>query len=167
MRCSCEKHFLRRVAVAGAGEVLDLVHHVFQIALAQHVLRLLVHVGLRRVLHALRKLVHELLHRFPQFLHQLGDLLVGGIALQRFRKRGLRIAQAFFCLRKIAILNAECDFPEVISRILQHLLIIGEPHAGLRRLQQEIMRGVGNGLFRAQAYRLVIGDGLRHLARVQ
>ncbi|MCY1297286.1 hypothetical protein D9M70_467190 [compost metagenome] len=99
------------IARAGARQVLDLVHHPFEVLLAQDVVR----VHLARHTRVLRRLLgeglHVFLHGLAQLLHQLGDFLVGRIALQRVRERLLCVAQAPLGERQVAIFDAERDLP--------------------------------------------------------
>jgi hypothetical protein len=111
------QHLLSLIAGAGARQILDLVEHVVEIALAQHVLgHRLLHFG-RIVLILPRQLLQELLHGFAQLIHQLGDFLIGCAVFQRFGKRILGITQAPFGERQIAIFKLQRNAPHVVDRL--------------------------------------------------
>ena len=127
MSCELRQQLLRLFAVARLGEVLDLVHHPVDVALAQLLARLhlLGQVGV--LLRALGEFAQELVHRLTQFLHELVDFLVAGAALERLLERLLRLAKPLFGRRKVAVLDAERDLPEIVDDVAQ--LFVGLGHA--------------------------------------
>ncbi len=142
------QHLARLILGAGLRQILDLVHHFFQILLAQRIV--LFRPGRHlRVFHCLLgQRLHVFLHGVPQFLHQLGDFLVGGTLFERIGQGLLRIAQATVRQRQVAVLDAERDFPEMIGGIAQHVVVVGHFHAAAGRLQQKVMGQVRDVLVR-------------------
>ena len=160
------QELLRLVAIAGAGKVFQLVEHVVEILLAQHVLGILLRFALL-VGHAFGQRLEKFLHRGAQLRHQPLDLLVGGAIFQRFGQGLLGVPQPPFGKRQIAVLDAERDFPEVVCRVLQSLLAACHGHAGTGAFQRDEVAEIGNGLVGAQHDRLVEGDRPRHLAGIE
>jgi hypothetical protein len=113
----CQEIF-RLIAVARFGQVFDLVHHPFEIALAQFLSGL--HLGHRQVRvarGALSEFAQEFVHRLAQFLHQFVDFLVAGAVLQRLLQGFLRLAQALLGLREVAVLDLQRHLPQIVRHV--------------------------------------------------
>ena len=108
IRCNSDSICWAGVAIAGACEVLDLVHHPFQILLTQELFCVLVRLH-RRVLQALGKLLHIVLHRLAQFVHQLLDFRVGALRSS---------ASARFCWASRSLRSASERSPSSMPRAI-------------------------------------------------
>ena len=163
------QELLGLLALARTGEVLDLVHHAFQILLAQHVLHVVRQARhLPGVLHGLLgHLLQEIVHRLAQLLHQALDLRIRGVVLQRFGERALRIAQALLGERQVAVFEAERDLPEIVGGITQHVVVARQRHALARGPQKQVMGRVADRLFRRRHQRVGEIDGARQLVGVE
>ena len=63
----------------------------------------------------------------------------------------LRIAQLLLGIRKLAVLHAEGDLPEIVGRVLQRRVALRQLHARQRRLQQQVVGEIGDRLVGAHA----------------
>ncbi len=141
----------RLIAVAGLRQVLDLVEHALQIALAK-LLAVLGHLlGHVRVLHrALGEFAQELVHGLAQFRHQLVDLLVGGVVLQRLLQRLLRLAQPLLRSGQVAVLDRQRHLPHVVGNRAQLLVASGHRKLGAAGHDAEIVGRVLERVFGPQ-----------------
>ena len=140
------QHLLGLVTGAGAGQVLDLVEHVVEIALAQRILGhgLILGILVGRVL--ARQLTQIVLHGFAQFIHQLADLFIRGAILQSFGQGVLGVAQTPLGQRKVAVFELQRHTPHVVDGRAQIFIRAGVLKAPADRLQQQVMGEIGNGL---------------------
>ena len=115
------QQLLRLVPVARLRQVLDLVHQLFQVALAQFLAGLHLIGEVRVLLRALGEFAQEFVHRLAQLLHELVDFLVAGAALERVLQRLLRLAKPLLGGREVALLDAERDFPEIGDDVAQRV----------------------------------------------
>ena len=136
------QQLLRLVAIAGFRQVLDLVHHLVEIALAQF-LRAVRHLhGVLLVRMALGEFAQEILHRLAQFLHRLVDVLVTRAVLQQVLQVLLGLTQALLRRRQVAFLDAERDVPEVAHHVAQLVVALGQLQSAARAHDGEIVRHV-------------------------
>ena len=102
-------------------QFLNTVHHGLQVVLTHlhatlgHVLTVLHRPVAHRLL---RHLVHVVLRSVPQFLHQLGDLLVRCTVLHRLRKTFARAFQTFQRAAKIAFFQDKRQIPQSLRDLV-------------------------------------------------
>jgi hypothetical protein len=140
--CSCESSSCH-LAVAGLRQVLDLVEHAFEIALA-HLLPGLRHVlrHVRIALRALGEFAQEFVHRLAQLLHEPVDLLVAGTVLERLLQRLLRLAQPSLGSGQVAFLDGQRHLPEIIGDLAQLVVAFRQLQPRAPAHDAEIVRGV-------------------------
>ena len=151
-------------------QILDLVHHPFQVTLTQHschfvlAKRILRHRVLQRFL---GKLAHELVHRLPQLLHQPVDFLVARAILKRITQPFLCLAQPALGFRQIPELDSKGNLPHEIKRIAQPVIVPGVDDAAPDHRKSGDGGSAVDEFVRCGEYRVQhVGDMLR-LARIE
>ena len=125
--------------------------------------------------------LHELLQGIAQLLGELGDLLVGGVVLQRLLEGVLGGAQLLGSQRPVAVLEAERDRPQVVDYPAEIVVaprldqpVVGGPqqqvvaevrHAGVGRRRQrvETVSDVRRGVRVERQLRPLLDHGARQL----
>ncbi len=110
------QHLARLVAIAHAGHVLGLIHHVLQVVGRQ---RLLILAELLQLLAASQTfhrvahhLLHQTIHRFAHLVHQLLDFLVIGIAVERILQAVHQSLEILLGLAAAPILDMQGGLPQ-------------------------------------------------------
>ena len=150
------EQFLRRFAVAGAGQLLQLVEHLLQ-PLAIDCLE----VGLRlrqiryvEVLQLLEQVfgesVEKPVKRLAQLLDQLGDLFFVGVARQRLLQTLLNFAQILFGQRQRTVFHAQRRFPQQGLHRLDRtfLFVVNQARTGGHQTQKHadiVAIAIGSG----------------------
>ncbi len=133
--------------------------------LSMRVLRSSGRAFLRVLPHLLGQRLHELVEGCAQLIGELLDLVVAGVAVERFAQRILRLAQAFLGLGDIAILKLNRHRPHPRHDLAQLVVGSGAVEAVIDRAQAEIDPGLRRELFwgdgerfeRGQHDRLLLG----------
>ena len=108
------------VLVAALRKLLQLVEHVFQVALAEHaIVRAERPRQLLRILQLLHHRLHEAVHRRAELIHQLFQLGIAGAALQRLAQRLLGVAQLRLRVADVAVLELHRHRPHALCDVAQ------------------------------------------------